>query len=699
MTKLIQIAENNIHLVFQVTDQGDVRLAHCSARPPDRDFEADVDALKWYRAVELQVTGENQDDHHGEKHTGTAPANRLKYSELRDLTNEHGRKIELELHDADRLTVVCHYQLYGTAAVIRCWTEVTCRAGEPVGLEYVSSFSLNGLGLNCPEGWQDALRLHIPHSTWFAETQWTDQTLTQLGYQQVSGASMHRITRGATGSWSASNCLPMGAVHNTATGEVWGWQIEACGSWHWELAELGDSLYLQLSGPTENENHWWKQLAPGETFTSIPAAVAITSGSAENAWRELTTYRRAMRRPHPDLESLPIIFNDYMNCLMGDPTTEKLLPLIDAAADAGCEVFCIDSGWYDSGFWWDKVGEWQPSADRFPGDGIQVPIQAIRDKGMVPGLWLEIEVMGTKCPLASRVPDDWFFTRHGKRIIDHGRYQLDFRNPAVRAHADAVVDRLVGDWGIGYIKNDYNIQIGPGTERDADSFGDGLLQHNRAFISWLSDVQDRYPDLILEACASGGMRMGYGFLETCAIQSSSDQMDYRKYASIAANCPSIVAPEQCGIWSYPLRDGDREEVIFNMINAMLGRIHQSGHLPELTPERRALVHEGLAYYKTIRTDLKRALPIWPLGLGRMCDGWHALGLETSERLHLAVWRTHSTQAEQTLHLAKYTGRKMDIRCGYPSDVDSCWDWHPEAGTLTVTFPESDMARLFCFEWQ
>ena len=36
----------------------------------------------------------------------------------------------------------------------------------------------------------------------------------------------------------------------------------------------------------------------------------------------------------------------------------------------------------------------------------------IRSKGMIPGLWLELEVMGIKCQVASEVPDEWFFMRH-----------------------------------------------------------------------------------------------------------------------------------------------------------------------------------------------------------------------------------------------------------------------------------------------
>lgn len=157
-----------------------------------------------------------------------------------------------------------------------------------------------------------------------------------------------------------------------------------------------------------------------------------------------------------------------MNCLSGDPTTQKEIPLIDAAAEAGCKYYCIDRGWYSDGTWWDGVGEWLPSAKRFP-DGIQGRLGYIRHKNMIPGLWLEIEVMGVACPLATRVPKEWFFQRGGGLVIDHGRYLLDFRHPGVRAHADAVMDRLVREYGIGYVKIDYNVNAGSGTELGADS--------------------------------------------------------------------------------------------------------------------------------------------------------------------------------------------------------------------------------------
>lgn len=62
-------------------------------------------------------------------------------------------------------------------------------------------------------------------------------------------------------------------------------------------------------------------------------------------------------------------------------------------------------------------------------------------------------------------------------MYDRSRYQLDFRHPLVVEHVTEVIDRVVRDYGVGYIKMDYNIEPGIGTEVDADSFGDGLLEH------------------------------------------------------------------------------------------------------------------------------------------------------------------------------------------------------------------------------
>ncbi|MFD0714295.1 glycoside hydrolase family 36 protein [Paenibacillus sp. GCM10027626] len=702
--QMILIEENGIYMEIEVANDGDVRLLHCSSLPATGEQLGEEKARQRRRIVELQATGEDQDDHHGSKYTGTMPAGRLRYVRHHDFRNSYGRKFELTMADKG-IAVTVHYQFYDGIAVLRAWTEVKNGGSEPLPLAYVSSFALTGIEKQGEGTWEEKSRLHIAHNTWHGELQWRVSTLPELGLTQANQFSMKRLAYSSSGTWSSAGYLPMGCYENIAAQTALTWQIEHNGSWHWEISDaIPGQLYLQLSGPAENEHHWWKRLEPGESFLSVPVAISFVKGGFEQGIGELTRYRRIIRRSHKDNVQLQIIFNDYMNCLFADPTTEKLLPLIDAAAAAGCEYFCIDAGWYADGDWWDAVGLWEPSQRRFS-NGLQEIIDYIRSKGMIPGLWLELEVMGVRCPIADKVPDDWFFVRHGKRVIDHGRYQLDYRNPEVVKYADEVVDRLVREYGAGYIKMDYNINAGIGTETAADSFGDGLLGHNRAYLAWIDNLFDRYPDLVVENCGSGGMRMDYAMLARHSVQSISDQTDYRKFAAISAAAPTAVTPEQSAAWSYPLQDGDEEEVVFNMVNAMLMRIHQSGHLAAITGRRFALIQEGLAYYKSIRHNIPYSLPFWPLGLPAYGDHWLSLGLDCGQKLYIAVWRlgegegmpAASGHAEIVLPIGFLKRKKADVRCSYPQQHNSKWYWDMERGELTVALPAAYCARIFELE--
>lgn len=691
----IDVAENGLYVTLEITDAGDARLLHFGPRPFDESAVAE-EQRHGFRLMELQLTGEDREEYHGRTHRATYPGLRMVYEGYLDVRNEWGRKLEIGLADpVTGLKAVSHLQFYDGLQVVRCWTQLRNEGPEAVQVEYVSSFALTGLDKEGSLDRDEKMRVFIPHSGWQSELQWRDYSLPELGFSHMKDRSSKRISCSNTGSWSSAEHIPMAVLENREAGTSLIWQIEHNGSWHWEIIDQYDRLTLLVSGPTEHDNHWWKELKPGEEFVSVPAAIGAAEGGFEEVVGQLTGYRRVIRRPNEDNRLLRIIFNDYMNCLWGNPTTERLLPLIDAAAEAGCEYFCIDAGWYAPGEWWDGVGEWLPSSERFP-EGIKYVLDYIRGKGMIPGLWLELEVMGVKSPKLKETDDSWFFMRHGKRVKDRSRYQLDFRSPKVIAHADGVIRRLVEDYGVGYIKMDYNINAGIGTETDADSFGDGLLQHNRAYLAWLDGVFARYPDLVIENCSSGGMRMDYAMLSRHSIQSTSDQEDYVRYAGIAASSPSALTPEQSAIWSYPLREGDDEEVVFNMVNALLLRIHQSGHLAELSPRRRELVKEALDYYKSIRADIPQSMPFWPLGLPKQQDGWMSLGLRAGSRLYVAVWRLDGEEDEAALPIRGLNGTApRSVRCAYPAGgLGAECGWDAARSALTVRLPQRRTARLF-----
>ncbi|HEX4085776.1 MAG TPA: glycoside hydrolase family 36 protein [Chthoniobacteraceae bacterium] len=686
---------NGLRLLFFFSPEAPVRFLDIGSHHFAGKGE-DGRLLKWARLVELQAAGLDQNDHHGNKYTGTEPAGSLRYHSHRRGATPLGPKLEIRQKCAG-LTVTSHLQFLGKLPAFRSWTVVSNREKMPVLIDYISTFSLLGFSRGNTRPWSNTLRLHLPANTWYGECQWRSGYLADFGldrtYRQLGRAdfTVGRLSISNQGTWSTCGHLPMGLLENEEMGITHFWQIEHNGSWQWEIGDLAGDIYLKLSGPTYHEGLWSKNLGAGEKFQTVPATFGRVAGGAQEALRVLTSARRRIRRPHPDMERLPVIFNDYMNCLGGNPTTAALLPLVDRAAKVGCEVFVIDAGWYArrEESWWNTVGEWEPSASRFP-NGLSEVIEAIRRHGMTPGLWLEIEVIGIACPLARELPDDWFFQRAGRRVIDHGRYQLDFRNPGVRTHADGVIKRLVREFGIGYVKMDYNINAGPGTDYAADAPGDGLLEHNRAYLHWVESVLSRHTGLVIENCASGGMRLDYSQLSVHSIQSISDQTDYRINGLIAAACASAACPEQAAIWSYPLRRGTEEETIFNMVNALLLRIHQSGRIQDISPRRLALVKQGIAVYKKIRAAIPRGLPFWPLGLPRIGDGWAAFGLDCGTDAYLAVWRLDGKNTQQAFLLPEAWS---SVSCIYPESKPVPFQLAAR-GQFKVRMPKPFMARLF-----
>ncbi|OIV35273.1 hypothetical protein BIV57_22415 [Mangrovactinospora gilvigrisea] len=671
---ITEIAAGALRLVLELDGDGPARIRDAAAGPSGT-------------AVPLVELAADGDGHTG---NGAAPLHRgyRTAARLRPVgTQAHDGGLTVRQRD-DATGLVAETELRAAHGVVHAATTVRNDGPRPVRIRYLSALNLplSGAGRG-PDAPHRDLRLHIPHHSWCAELRWVTYTPEQLGLVDDGPAQGRQGTQtshrtSATGSRSAGTQAPVAGCTDTASGRGWAWQIEHNGAWVWSLDDGGGALQLHLAGPTEQEHGWSELLDPGQRFTTPHIAVAAAEDGLDGALRALTAHRRALRRPHPDLENLPIVFNDYMNCLMGDPTREKLLPLVDAAAGLGAEYFVIDAGWYaDDGGWWETVGEWRESAARFPG-GLKEITDRIREAGMVPGLWVEPEVVGVRSPLAAALPEEAFFVRDGRRLDQRGRHQLDYRHPAVVAHMDAVIDRLVADYGCGYFKFDYNIAV-TGTDTGAASPGAGLLGHNRAFLAWLDGLHDRHPGLVIENCSSGGLRMDYASLARMQLQSTSDQQDPVHYAPIAAAAPSGVAPEQSAVWAYPQPEYDDRLNAFTMVSALLGRVHLSGRIDLLSEGQRALVGEALAVYREIRGRLRTALPRWPLGLPGWYDEVCALRLDDGDGAGgalVAVW--NRGEGEASVDLGGGRARRL-----FPDPQD-------EAAEAPAVLPPGPSAALY-----
>ncbi|MFV0430266.1 MAG: alpha-galactosidase [Arachnia sp.] len=618
----------------------------------------------------------------------TSIGDRLRYLDHSAQTIETTHRLIVRQSDpVTGLVAALVVERHDGCAAYRSWVELTNLGAQDILIQQVTSASLSGLTSHL--GGRSSLDLWSARSEWCAESRWHATDLGGPGGLADINTALHgHFSRGSIAqvghsTWSSGEQLPVAGIENRDNGSALAWQIEHNGPWRWEIATLfdpADALGLALLGPTDLDHSWSITLGPKQKFTTVPATIALSDGGLTGAIRELTRHRRASHLVrHADAER-PLVFNDYMNALMGDPTTEKLLPLIDAAADAGARYFCIDAGWYDDGGnWWPSVGAWEPSTVRFGEPGLAGVLDYIRRAGMTPGLWVEPEVIGVNSPVASQLPEEAFMRRGGRRIVEHDRYFLDFRSRAARAYLDEVFARLVQGYGARYFKWDHNVTPGTGPDAEADSPGAGLLDHARAHLTWVRQLRERYPEVILEACSSGAQRMDPAILAHYDLQSTSDQQDYRLHATIAAAAPMSMPPEQAGNWAYPQPGWTNEQVAFTLVNGLSGRLYLSGHLNQLAPEQLALVREATAVYPELIRHHARAYPSWPLGLPAWDDPQVALATSTQEETVLFVWNRSEDAGRIALDLPQFAGGEVTIEPVFPAGL-AAWPVHWDAAT-------------------
>lgn len=651
--------------------------------------------------TQIRLLGEGSTFGTSERQVYSATSSRLVYlSHKESIEGEDTHILEIVTQDPlTKIEVLNRYTVFGAVPVVRSTAIVSNPGSQEVYLETFASLSLGFLNRGAEE-WYNDYQIVIANSTNFREAQWKAFDFPDVGMDWVGDSDFDKpgtrasISRSNIGTFSTSGSLAMGVLAKRDGKHSVAWQIESSGAWKWELGNIVSGLYLVAGGPNDQNHQWTKKLSPGETFTSVTTALAVINGPFQSVFGPLTQYRRRIRRKHTDNEKLPLIFNDYMNCLKGDPTTEKVTALIEPALRCGSEYFVIDAGWYaDEPSWWDSVGAWKPSTTRFPG-GLKKLLNNIRAKGMTPGLWMEPEVVGVNSPILGELPPEAFFQRRGVRVIEQSRYQLDFRHEAVISRLNTIVDDLIINYGVGYFKLDYNIDVTHGTDVNAASPGDGMLGHRRAYMAWINSIYDRHPDVVLETCSSGGCRLDYEMLATHSIQSTSDLQDPVLNAALAAAVPTAVTPEQSATWAYPQPEYTDDLNAYCVVNSILGRVHLSGRIDLLNDQQLQVVIEGCKVYKKIRHHIKESVPFWPLGLGQWNEHWVVLGLQAGKHIYLGVWR-RGGETKCNIPLPQVSSAKASVETLYPREWKTGLYLSPME--LEVEIPVTPSARLIHIE--
>ncbi|MDQ7876532.1 alpha-galactosidase [Microbacterium sp. QXD-8] len=686
--------DGEVRLTFSMDAEDRIRLTGFLAGRPLGAFDRSLPLV--------EIITADRSKNAGSRYDATELGLDLRYVAHRTASDDRGEVLEVDLRDqVSALRATVRYSLRAGSGVLSSSVTLAHAGSAPaIPVLFVSSLVLGDDAWDC-----DSTTIHLADNDWLAEARWRSGSFAEFGEPEVDmaahfGASPRgSLARIGRGTWSTGEHLPMGAMEFPG-GDTLLWQVESNGGWRWELSQgpasrPAGSLRLVTSGPSDVEHQWSIVLDDGDEFVTPVTTFAWSTDGFEGALARLTEHRRADRRRYAGDAGLPLIYNDYMNTLNADPTTEKLLPLIAAAGSVGAEIFVVDAGWYsDEPGWWDSVGAWEASTTRFPG-GFDEIFHAIRAQGMTPGLWLEPEVVGIHSPVASTLPDDAFFGRHGSRLASSGRYQQDFRHPAVVSRMNAVIDRLVAAYGLGYLKFDYNINPASGTDHHAVSPGEGLLAASRAYLDWIDALHERHPQLIVENCASGGMRSDWLTVSRFALLSTSDQQDALRCAPIAAAATTMVPPEQAGVWSYPQHGMADAVTTVTLANSVLRRPILSGHLDHMTEAELDRVREFVAAHKSVRDELPVLQSTWPLGLPGWEDSWIAAGLVGIRGGYLTVWRRDADSPERVSipvgRLLPPGGRRVERV--FPRDADGGWEIVGDTLEISLPAPSAVVLRF------
>lgn len=473
--------------------------------------------------------------------------------------------------------------------VVECSTVFENPTGRPAVLEMLSSFAVRGL---------TAHRLHRALSFWSAEGRLLSQDLVDLDMEKSwSGGGLRTEKFGQTGSMPVRKWFPFLALENTETGKFFAVQLYCASSWQLEVFRMQDPLCVCGGLADRDFGHWFKEIAPGESFET-PKAVIAEGDSLEEVCDKL------VKAQHPRIaeidRDMPVIFNEFCTT-WGNPTLENLRKTAEKLEGSGVRYLVIDAGWYKKNADWSgDVGDWVPNAELFP-NGIGEAAEMIRSHGLIPGLWFEMENTAVNSDAFQMT--DHLLRRDGFPITAGARRFWDMADPWVRDYLSKRVIGLLRDNGFGYLKVDYNDNIGVGCD-GAESPGEGLRQRVCASQDFFREIARQLPELVIENCSSGGHRLEPSMMELVSQASFSDAHECRSIPIIAANLHRLIRPEQSQIWAVLHQKDDPDRIRYLLTAGFLGRLCLSGEIFELDCEKWGEALEAVRFYGRVRRIIR-----------------------------------------------------------------------------------------------
>lgn len=416
---------------------------------------------------------------------------------------------------------------YEDTALIEMWLELRNSGTHPFRVERLDSFSIN-----LPS---DEYQLLSFTGDWGSEFEPQQIDLTDRVILES------RAGRSSKGShpWFA---LIRGGQQFLSGSVAWS------GNWIFRFEPLEAQGY-QISGGLHEWN-FYKMLLPGEALES-PPVVLVLGDSLNTVSQQYARVGRRFWYPRNKLSaSLPVEWNHWWSYEDFNLNERVFSQNAEKAAELGIEVCTLDAGWFgpsEAGtHWYDYRGDWHHvNQSRFP-SGIRCLADQVKSQQMSFGLWCEIEGLGMRAQLAEEHPE-FVATRAGERLG-----YLCFGNPAVQEWAFQTLSRLIREFNCDWIKLDFNLDPGAGCDRTdhGHQAGDGLYEHYRGYYRFLDRVRQAFPQVILENCSSGGLRIDLGILRRTHMTYLSDPDWPVHDLQIFWGASTMLAPNVLLHWSF-----------------------------------------------------------------------------------------------------------------------------------------------------
>lgn len=692
----------------------DRQVGHIGMLPSESSLSLNAEAVRrrWEllpSEIYLNVNDEGLEYCHGARTLRPQASERAVYQEYYVQTHWDSAELVIVLKDEKTGALIeLHYRTSDRSPGLSRFTVIRNGGQEPLKINHVSSFTMHNFPYLPKYEGLDELYLHSFPSQWDYEAEHRRDSFASLGlYPSCCRKAFHVESNS---SWSCGEFVPTFAVEEPAAGLTWAVEIEHSAAWRFELSAGGleGEHYYYMQGGCGNTRHagWHVTLPPGGRFETPACTLVAAQGGLDEAMNALHTHQlQVFLRKNDVLKTMPVIYNEYISS-GGDADEKGVLEQIPYAQNMGAECFVIDSGWYARrgtgdarSEWWMTVGDWEETKDRWP-RGLTEAARAIRRAGLIPGIWLEPECVG-RLSHAFDDPALPLMKIDGKPVEDDNRRFLNFADERARERMDGIIGRLY-EAGFRYFKFDFNSDWFPGCDNMEGSPAHGGLLHVRGYTGWLRALRERYPDILIENCASGGMRMDYGILPYTDLVSISDQGEPDSLANLFYSVSRVVHPAQMGNWSLLHPQQSPSQMALSLVNSMLGRLTLGGEITRLKPAQMKLIQRAAAFYKSYRSRLVQDPRVYHLtpDVGRYeNDGILALEISChgGRHLFLAVWRLNTPETSVSLRLRGVERQADYIVRAFPSGPEGRLSGKELAEEYTLTLPVKNSAVLLWLE--